>query len=153
MPMHRLKTLTIAFVISVIAAACGGSKSPVAPTGSDGTPGGTTAVISGSVQGSQSGLTAASFGNAITGLTVSVVGTSLSSGLDATGRFTLTGVPVGDVQLRFTGTGIDSTLSVMSVQPSQTITLVVAVTVSAASIETELRTGTGEDELEARIES
>lgn len=110
-------------------------------------------MITGIVQGGTSGLVSASAGQAITGLTVSVVGTAISSGLDATGRFSLAGVPAGDVQLRFAGSGIDTTVSVTSVQPSQSISLVVAVTVTTVSIETDSRTGGGEDQLEARIES
>lgn len=157
--MIRLNTLTSAIALALIAAACGGSsRSPVSPTGTDvsvtpGSPAGSTAMITGLVQGAPSGLVAASTGHAITGLTVSVVGTSLSSGLDPTGRFALTGVPAGNVQLRFTGAGIDTTLDITSVQPSQSITLVVTVSGTTAAIETEARSGAGEDELEARIES
>lgn len=156
--MMRVKSFAAAVTLAVVAVACGGSSpSPVSPsapgTPSSGMPTGFTAVVAGTVLAGTSGLTSATTGHAITGLTVSIVGTSISSGLDGTGRFTLTGVPPGDIQIRFSGGGVESTLPVAGVQPSQNITLVVTVSGTAAAIETESRSGAGEDELEARIES
>jgi hypothetical protein len=86
-------------------------------------------------------------------LTVTVLGTTIASALDASGRFTLNGVAPGDIQLRFSGSGVDSTVPLAQVQPAQSITLVVTVSGTVAAIETESRSGAGEDEIEARVES
>lgn len=153
----RATSIVTALVLILAAAGCGGSSpspvSPSAPGFPSPVPTGSTAVISGTVLGGTSGLVGAVTGHAITGLTVSVVGTEISSSLDAVGRFTLGGVPLGDIQLRFSGGGVDSTVPVAQVQPSQSITLIVTVSGSTAAVETESRSGAGEDELEARIES
>jgi hypothetical protein len=71
--------------------------------------------------------------------TVTVVGTSVSSPIDAAGRFALNGVPSGAVQLRFAGPGTDATLSIGSVQSGETITLLVAVSGPLAAIITDSR--------------
>lgn len=153
----RLHVLTTLAFVSLAAAGCGGSSpspvSPSAPGTSVPSPTASTAVISGTVQGGTSSLAGATGSHAITGLTVTVVGTSLSAAPDATGRFAIGGVPPGDIQLRFTSAGVDSTVPVSQVQPSQSITLVVVVTGTAAAIESETRTGSGQDELEGRVES
>lgn len=153
----KVTSLAAAVTLALVAVACGGSSqsplSPSAPESASAGPTGSTAVISGTVQGGTSGLLGATTGHGITGLTISIVGTAISSGLDASGRFTLSLVPPGDIQLHFTGNGVDSTLPVAQVQAFQNITLVVTVSGTAAAIETESRSGAGEDELEARIES
>jgi hypothetical protein len=144
----RSLVLPIVFLISTVA--CGGSgNSPTAPA-----PAGTTgASITGSVlSGSSSAMTAVSTGQAIPGLTVTVAGTSIASGLDATGRFHLTGVPSGDIQLQFSGPA-SGTIPVGGVKPTESITLVVSVTSSSVTLESAARTGAGEEELEGRIES
>jgi hypothetical protein len=89
----------------------------------------------------------------LTGLNVAVVGTALNTAVDATGRFTLTGVPAGDVQLHFTGGGVDAVVPVGSVQPAQTITIVVTLTGAGGQVESEVRDGAGEQELEGRVEA
>lgn len=117
------------------------------------TPGNGGATIGGSVHaGAAPSVTSATTGQAIPGLVVSVAGTSISSGLDATGRFTLTPVPPGDVQLQFSGS-VSATLPVNQVQPSETITLVLSVTAGTVVVESQLRSGSGEEQLEGRVES
>jgi hypothetical protein len=111
------------------------------------------ATITGSVQGASSSLTAFSGGAALTGVTVTVVGTSISASVDAGGRFTLVNVPPGDVQLQLSGGGANSTVLVGSVQASQTVDLVVTVSGSTASIDSQVKSGGGEAELEGRVES
>jgi hypothetical protein len=136
------------------AAACGGSQSPLAPAGTSSAAGGATAVITGSVKGGgASAMTMAGEGQAMTGVTVSVVGTALASTVDSAGVFNLVGVPIGHVQLRFAGPGVDATLSIDEVQASQTITLAVTVAGSTATVDASLRSGSGGTELEGRIES
>ena len=140
---------------ALLAGACGGS-SPASPSPSwTTTPGPTagSAMITGSVQGATSALTAASNGVALTGVTVTVLGTGISSTVDAGGRFTLMNVPPGTVQLQLTGGGANATVTLSSIQASQTVDVVVAVAGSTASLESEVRSGSGEAELEGRVES
>lgn len=151
----RIFFLRFIIVASALAAACGGKGgAPTAPsnTGGTGTSSAANATITGSVQGASSGLTASSGGAALTGITISVVGTSISANADAAGRFTLMNVPPGDVQLQLTG-GANSMLSVGTVQASQTLDLVVMVSGSTASIDSQVKSGGGEAELEGRVES
>ena len=86
------------------------------------------------------------------GLIVTVAGTSIASGLDAAGRFTLPNVPAGDVQLQFSGAATAS-LSVSQVQPRETIDLLVSVTAGSAVVESAFRATAGDEQLEGRIES
>ena len=97
--------------------------------------------------------TAASNGVALTGVTVTVLGTGISSTVDVGGRFTLINVPAGTVQLQLTGGGANATVTLASVQAAQTVDVVVAVAGSTASLESEVRSGAGEAELEGRVES
>lgn len=151
-------TLTLLAALTILTAACGSSsRTPISPSSplapeTGGVAGG--AIITGSVQGAgPSALTSATTTHAVTGLNVSVVGTSLSTAVDAAGRFTLTGVPAGDVQLHFTGTGIDAVVPVGTVQPAQTITIVVTLAGNSGRVESEARDGAGEQELEGRVEA
>src|SRR5215204_3034489 len=133
--------------LTTLATACGGSS----PTSPDAT-GATGASITGSVRsGASNALTAASTGGAITGLTVTVVGTSISSGLDASGRFNLKNVPAGDLQLQFSGP-VSGTLSVNGVQTTETITLVISVSGTTVTLESEARSGGSEEQLEGKIQ-
>ncbi len=149
--------LSLTLALMLCAAACGGARSPVAPestatppSGAGAAPGGAT--IAGSVRSGGSPLTSAGSGAAMTGLVVTIAGTSISSGLDAAGRFSLAGVPPGDVQLQFSGP-VSATLPVNEVQPSETITMVVSVTPSSVVVESQLRSAGGEEQIEGRIES
>jgi hypothetical protein len=153
--MRRYLGLTLA--AALFAGACGGgSKSPAGPS-TTGAPGvGAYAIITGSVQGpspSTSAMTAASAGPAIIGVTVAVVGTTISSPVDALGRFTLANVPAGAVQLQLTGGGANATVALGTVQSSETVDVVVAVAGTTASIESDVRSGAGEAQLEGRVES
>jgi hypothetical protein len=145
---NRFLVLSVVFLFSTVA--CGGSgNSPTAP----GPSGSTGASITGSVlSGASSAMTAGSTGQSIPGLTVTVSGTSIASGLDATGRFHLTGVPSGDIQLQFSGPA-SGTIPVSGVKPTESITLVVSVSSSSVTLESAARTGAGDEELEGRIES
>lgn len=135
-------------------AACGTSPTGPSNGGGTGSPSGSAAVISGSVLGAgSSSLTSAGNGHPITGLTVTIVGTSTTATVDGAGRFTLEATIAGDLQLRFTGPGIDATIALSDVRPSQSISLVVAITGGTATVETITRTGAGDAELEGRVES
>jgi hypothetical protein len=74
-----------------------------------------------------------------TPVTVSVVGTNISTTVDGSGRFQLTGVPTGDVQLKFVSTGLDATLTLRDVQSGDLIDVRVRVTGSSVRIEAERR--------------
>ena len=134
---------------------CGGSSST--PTEPASTPSGggaaNGATVSGTVRsGSASGMTSASPASSMPGLIVTVAGTSVSSGLDAAGRFNLVNVPAGDVQLQFSGPAT-AAVAVSQVQPRETIDLVVSVSTSSAVVESQFRASAGEEQLEGRIES
>jgi hypothetical protein len=131
-----LATLTL----SVILAACGGKASPTGPstTGNPAPqPQSTGATIVGQIStgttasGSREGV-ASSRGTPVT--TVAVVGTSITTTADASGRFTLSGVPAGAAQLRFTGPGTDATVSVGDVRAGDSVTITVAVNGGAAAV-------------------
>ena len=145
--------LGVTLVAALLAGACGGgSGSPAGPSTTT-TPG-ASAIITGSVQGpSVSAMTAASSDAALTGVTVHHRGTTISSTVDAGGRFMLANVPPGTVQLQLTGGGANATVMVGTVQAAQTVDLVVAVSGSTASIESAVSSGSGEAQLEGRVES
>lgn len=150
--MHiHVKTVAV-LAAALLITACGGSKSPIAPSSSNSASNGTTAVVSGSVR-SGSPLLAATTGGAISGLVVTVAGTAISSGVDAAGRFTLTGVPAGDVRLTFTGAGVNATLQLSQVQPAQTVSLSINVEGASVVVEAEVRSTSSEEQLEGRVES
>jgi hypothetical protein len=89
----------------------------------------------------------------LTGVTVTVAGTNLASGVDAAGRFTLMSVPPGDVSLQLTGGGTNASVTLGTVQASQTVDVVVMVSGSSASIDSQVTSGAGEAQLEGRVES
>ncbi|HTM24553.1 MAG TPA: DUF5666 domain-containing protein [Vicinamibacterales bacterium] len=145
------------FLIITLAAAalCGGcgskSSAPTAPSSITTASG---ATITGTVQGAAATASVAAVrGASLTGVTVTVVGTSISSSLDGSGRFSLLNVPAGAVQLQFSGGGANATVSLNPVQPLQTVDLVVVVAGSSATIDSDVRSGAGEAELEGRVES
>ena len=150
------RCLGLALMAALLTGACGG-KSPASPsTAGNPAPGATagSAMITGSVQGATaSAFTAASNGAALTGVTVTVLGTNIRSTVDAGGRFTLVNVPAGTVQLQLTGGGANATVTLSSVLASQTVDVVVAVSGTTASLESEVRSGAGQAELEGRVES
>ena len=148
--MHKFILTVATFATALAISACGAAKSPTTPstTATDGT----TAIVSGNVRAG-SPLLAASTGSAIPGLVVTVVGTTISSGVDAADHFTLVGVPPGDIELKFTGAGIDSTVRLSQVLASQTVSLVVNVAGTAVVVDSEIRSTTGAEQLEGRVES
>ena len=89
---------------------------------------------------------------AAVGMAVAVVNTALSTRSDNTGHFTLANVPAGDVQLRVSGSGADAIVAVGTLQPSQTMEIVVTVSGSAAKVDPPGRTE-AETEVEGAIEA
>jgi hypothetical protein len=121
--------------LSATIIACGGDSSPVsapdAPTVAPMPPAG-GATIAGTVVGgtAASGDVGAS---SAAGLKVSVTGTTLQATTDPAGRFTLSGVPSGQAELRFQGPGVDARLPVEGLQNGQTMALTVRVSGNSAS--------------------
>lgn len=148
--MVKPRLFPVILATTLIVTGCGsGSKSPTAPSTSGG---GNMATISGSVR-TGSPLLAATTGGAISGLIVTVAGTNITSGVDAANRFTLTGVPPGDVELSFTGAGVNSSVRLTQVLAAQTVSLVVSVAGTAVSLDSEMRDTAGAEQLEGRVES
>jgi hypothetical protein len=153
MRTRAIQRLTGIIALSLFGAACGGGSSPIGPGASTlAGAGGSTATIGGSVRSGSAQL-ASTASTAPAGLTVSVAGTSISSGIDAAGRFNLREVPAGDVRLQFKAAGLDTTVPLTPVQPAQSVDLIVNVSGSTVTVESELRSTDGEVDLEGRIES
>ena len=130
--------LALCAAAGMVTAACGeASFSPTGPSSVSGTAGG--AVITGTVVGASSAMTAADSGSGSPGsVTVSVAGTNIVSGLDSVGRFRLNGVPAGPIQLQFRGGGIEATIT-LTVATGERIDLSVRVTSTGIRIEAERR--------------
>src|SRR5580765_181861 len=111
-PLSSLR-LTAVVVGLVTAVACNSSKSPSMPDSAQpsSTAGGSAptvssgATISGLVSsgGSATGSLMLMAAGGMSGVTVAVTGTGLTATTDGTGRFSLSGVPAGQVTLQFTG--------------------------------------------------
>jgi hypothetical protein len=90
-------------------------------------------------------------------LTVSVVGTNISTTINGGGEFTLSGVPSGTVQLKFSGSGVDAMVTIAGVTASDHIDITVRVNGGTARVESERRgrgNGNGdndEDELDDEV--
>jgi uncharacterized protein DUF5666 len=142
--------LALALVLSAIACGRSTPSSPDVATGAG-------AAITGSVlSGGGSPATAArvlSVTSAASGLSVSIAGTTLTSGVDTNGHFAFQDVPPGDRQLRFTGTGVDAALDITDIQQSETINLSVSLSGSSATIESQSRNFGSDRDIEGRVES
>ena len=121
--------------LGLLAAACGSGSSPsssspvaVTPVVSVG------ATIHGTVLGGPSGSAGAGALAEGQSIRVSVVGTSLSASTDSSGRFVLTDVPSGRVELRFEGPGIDARLEISGLVEGQTLDITVRVSGSQAGL-------------------
>ncbi|HSP91060.1 MAG TPA: DUF5666 domain-containing protein, partial [Vicinamibacterales bacterium] len=82
-----------------------------------------------------------------------VVGTPISAPVGAGGGFSLEGVPEGDVQLRFVGSGVDASVALTPVRPGDVVSLLVGVAGATAMVQSESRNAGGKVELEGRVES
>lgn len=148
MPGTRPSSIAFLIVLSAIFASCG-STSPMAPSHTTRTGG---AVILGHVTGAPTtlrnldagstigtgrDLTAAQ--NASTTLTVSISGTNISTTVDGNGMFELTGVPPGDVTLKFSGAGVNASITLTGVPASSQISITVSLNGNSARLESEKR--------------
>ncbi len=129
----------LAILLSVgLFVACGKTSSTMP---SDATPSAATgATISGSILGGGSSSTTSSSTGG--GLTVTVVGTSITAAVDGSNHFTLTGIPGGgDVQLRFRGASTDATVTVSAVGTTDNFTITVTVNGTSATLNSDSRHG------------
>ena len=151
-PVPSTLAAVVLGLVGLLVTACGGnaSLSPLAPS-----PASDVATISGMVRGGlvNGGLPAAqdAFTTAKTGgVTVSVVGTGISTTADTQGQFTLTNVPSGTVQLNFTGAGANATVTVSGVGANDRVQIEVTLNGNRAHIDSEHHNN---GEISARIAS
>lgn len=140
----RFATLASWTMVALFAAACSqdGSSSPTSPSAAGRGASSTGAAISGTVNGlSLSTLSSSDVATTLASLPVivTVVGTSISTTVDRSGRFQLSNVPTGDVQLNFKGTGLDATLTVKGVQTGDQIDITVRLTDNSIRLEADRR--------------
>jgi hypothetical protein len=84
---------------------------------------------------------------------VSIVGTTITVTVDAGGRFTLTNVPAGTLQLQISGPGFSGIITVEHVKAGETIELSLSVIGAAVTVASERRSEGPEEQLEGRVES
>jgi hypothetical protein len=130
----RIAGLALPLLLAIAVTACSSSSQPSTPTGPSSAPASSGATILGTVVGYSA---AAAIRPASVALTVSIVGTINGTAVDATGHFTLSGVPRGNIQLHFTGPNIDAVVTVMGVGDPDTIRLTVRLRGSSAEVEDE----------------
>lgn len=150
------KTAFISASIGILAmtlAACGKSMSasPTAPD-SNTVAASTSATLSGTVGDSLGLGLASTTQGSVTGLTISVVGTSTSTTVDSLGRFHLVVTPSGNLQLKLNGAGVDSVVTVGDVAQGDMIELTIVVNGSTASIDDEDHVSHEGREIEGRVE-
>lgn len=153
------RQLLVLFVLASLTGlvACSSSNNPASPSPVSGVTLNGSVVAPGGGGGSTNGTTTLSgpspAGTIPAGLTVSVVGTNVSVQVDASGRFAIRGVPAGNVELRFTAPGMAASVTLTGLLTGQTVTITVSLDGSVASLESDRRSGAGEDQLEGRVES
>ena len=127
--------------------ACGG-EAPQTPAGPSTSGPGASSVTQGArILGNVSA------GTPLAAMAAQVVGTPLSAPVNAAGGFSLEGVPEGQVQLRFVGSGVDASVALSPLRQGDVVSLLVGVAGATATIQSESRNAGGKVELEGRIES
>jgi hypothetical protein len=147
---------TLAGLLSFVgfAAACagGGTTSPSGPSGSSLSGGSSSgATITGTVATSLSARSFHTLGTS-PGMTVSVTGTNVSSPVDGSGNFTLSGVPTGDDDLHISGGSSDAHVHVRGVTDHEHINVDLTVTGTTATVEdSERESESNEAEIEGLV--
>jgi hypothetical protein len=147
--VRRVRPLRLFLLTAVlfIASACSndGASSPTGPSVNGRSRG---AVISGRVTGMSARATAADTSGmmATSRVTVTVAGTDISTVVDGNGEFTLTGVPPGDVQLRFAGNGVSASVTLSGVSATDRITVTISLNGNGARIDSERRNRGDDDD-------
>jgi hypothetical protein len=131
-------TLTAAACAALLLlSGCGGGGVTSPSSSSSPGAGGSTIVgiVSGGAAATALSAGAGPSGNtALTGLSVTIVGTNLSSSVDSQGRFELTSVPSGTVRLQFKDATVNATVQISNVGPDDLIQIRVTVSGSAATL-------------------
>ena len=117
-------------LVLAIAAACGGG--PTSPSEIAGT------TIAGTVSAPQAAVSSPPSA-AVTGMTVTVVGTNLTSTVESSGYFQLAGVPSGTVTLRFSDGAMNATVQLSNVGREALIEIQVQLRGTSAVIVDEVR--------------
>ena len=125
-----IRALFVASCLAFLAVAGCGGGSPTEPTTAAG---GAGATIAGTVNSAAAG--------APSGLTVTVVGTSLSAPVENAGQFRLAGVPSGNVELQFRASTVNATARLSNVGQEEMIEIQVNLSGSTATIVNEVRSG------------
>ena len=151
MRVFRVSHFLCAVSMGILAAACGSSPMVGSPAGASPT----GATIQGTVV---TGATAASTGaphvmSGASGIRISVTGTNLTTMTDGAGKFVISGVPSGTVELRFQGSGVDARLAITGLSTGQTLTITVRASGSQASLESDDDDQDHEAELRGAIQS
>ena len=150
--LKRVVILSALASLAALAAACagGGTASVSSPSASSfpGSSSGPGATITGTIAAPVTTHAFTTLG-ANTGLTVTITGTGVSSAVDGSGRFTLSGVPPGDIDLHISGGGSDAHVRVSGVTDHEHITVTLTVNGSSAMVEDSER---DEDDNEAEVE-
>ena len=154
-----MKRIILAASIVAITA-CGGNAS-VAPS-SVGPSRSSSAgpSISGTVSGTGVTATRALDGGAFSllatsSVTVSIVGTNISTTTDGQGQFTLSNVPTGTVTLNFTAPGSSATITLSGIGPDDKVEIAVTLNGNNARVDSEKHSSPGKDkgEFQGRISS
>jgi len=87
------------------------------------------------------------------GMTVTIVGTSMSTIVDGAGQFTLRSVRGGNITIRFSGNGMNGDIDLDEVDDSENITLTLTVNGASVELNEEHRRGGRQDQLEGKIQS
>ncbi len=129
-----------ACVALLLVAGCGGG-SPAGPSAPSAAAGATVVGIVSGADGTSAMSTAAGplGATAPAGLTVTVVGTNLSTSVDAQGRFEIAGVPSGTIRLQFRNASVDATVQIADVGPEDLIEIHVTVSGTSATVDSEER--------------
>jgi len=146
-PIPKLSTV-FAIGLCAAGAACGGTES-LSPAGPSGFRESRGAVIIGQLTGipvgaSTTGTTARAEDSSK--LSVTIVGTDITTDVNGIGQFQLTGVPPGDVQLRFSGNGVSGTITLTGVAAGDRIHIVVTLSGNAARLVREDREDDDDDD-------
>ena len=117
------------------AAGCSDSKSASTPL----SPSTLTAPPGSSASTSSGGATVSGVVTGGSGMTVTVAGTTIGTTIDSAGRFALTNVPAGDIELRFSNAGVDAVLAIPGIADADQIELDVTVSGANATVTTHQR--------------
>jgi hypothetical protein len=159
--MHHIRLMVTTLLVAAgCAAACGG-KSPTGPTGPSDTSAqtpspGPAPVSATSLAGtvlSGNGAGVVTMGVPLAGVTVTIVGTTLTTSADGAGHFALKGIPAGDVEVQFTGGSAGARVRLRDVSDREQIQITVTISGSSADVSKEHRVKGSEAQLEGRITS